>query len=581
MFSGSASRPSPRISTCYGLADAGLYVYPPQGPDLAATYAELMPILEKIVVSDFRNIDFQEIMFSPNVNCISGNNGEGKTNLLDAIYYLSMTKSAFATSDRYIFRHGKDSFSICGTYLMESSGDSGRLTSRFAVQVNAGGEKKLKKDDKVYDRISSHIGELPVVMVSPSDISLVSESGEERRRFANSVLSQMDREYLNSAQQYNRLLSQRNRLLKDRRPDRELLSVFGSRMAPHAERIHSSRARFIEELSPVVAGYYRMLSEGRETVGISYRSDLEKCSLEEAFEASAEKDAIDYFTSTKNCDALDGGLAIFAAGNEMYRTSVYPGAYKDYISVTAMSCDYTPAYYTNYGPGCNIAAPGGDVYQSYLERGSEASQVYSTVNGGEYGYMQGTSMACPHVSGVAALGLSYALQLGRTFSHDEYVSLLLTSVNSIDGYCTGSKTYFDDYGYRRTLSLSPFAGKMGTGYIDAFQVLMNVRGTTCIPVPVGTQTGVDIKEYVGDGNAAFEIISAGFSDDDMKSLGIREQPTIFADKILFTCGKTGSGILTVKLKAGTDGSSGISGMTIEKEFAIVARMSHSENGGWL
>lgn len=297
--------------------------------------------------------------------------------------------------------------------------------------------------------------------------------------------------------------------------------------------------------------------------------------------ASAEKDAIDYFTSTKNCDALDGGLAIFAAGNEMYRTSVYPGAYKDYISVTAMSCDYTPAYYTNYGPGCNIAAPGGDVYQSYLERGSEASQVYSTVNGGEYGYMQGTSMACPHVSGVAALGLSYALQLGRTFSHDEYVSLLLTSVNSIDGYCTGSKTYFDDYGYRRTLSLSPFAGKMGTGYIDAFQVLMNVRGTTCIPVPVGTQTGVDIKEYVGDGNAAFEIISAGFSDDDMKSLGIKEQPTIFADKILFTCGKTGSGILTVKLKAGTDGSSGISGMTIEKEFAIVARMSHSENGGWL
>ena len=298
MFSGSASRPSPRISTCYGLADAGLYVYPPQGPDLAATYAELMPILEKIVVSDFRNIDFQEIMFSPNVNCISGNNGEGKTNLLDAIYYLSMTKSAFATSDRYIFRHGKDSFSICGTYLMESSGDSGRLTSRFAVQVNAGGEKKLKKDDKVYDRISSHIGELPVVMVSPSDISLVSESGEERRRFANSVLSQMDREYLNSAQQYNRLLSQRNRLLKDRRPDRELLSVFGSRMAPHAERIHSSRARFIEELSPVVAGYYRMLSKGRETVGISYRSDLEKCSLEEAFEASAEKDAVLGYTTS-------------------------------------------------------------------------------------------------------------------------------------------------------------------------------------------------------------------------------------------------------------------------------------------
>ena len=126
-----------------------------------------MPFLSKIVIQDFRNIVFQELTFSPNINCISGNNGEGKTNLLDAIWYLSMTKSAFASSDRFNFRHGTDSFTIAGTYD----------TARYSVQVDSKGEKKVRRDDKPYTRIAEHIGSLPIVMVSPSDISLVSESG--------------------------------------------------------------------------------------------------------------------------------------------------------------------------------------------------------------------------------------------------------------------------------------------------------------------------------------------------------------------------------------------------------------------
>ena len=154
-----------------------------------------MPVLEKIVISDFRNIELQEIEFSPNVNCISGNNGEGKTNLLDSIYYLSMTKSAFSTSDKFNFRHGTDEFSIAGTYRMENG-----LTSRFALKMDSKGEKKVRRDDKPYGKVSEHIGILPVVMVSPADISLVSESGEERRRFMNSVLSQMNREYMSALQ---------------------------------------------------------------------------------------------------------------------------------------------------------------------------------------------------------------------------------------------------------------------------------------------------------------------------------------------------------------------------------------------
>ena len=168
-----------------------------------------MPILEKIVISDFRNIQLQELEFSPNVNCVSGNNGEGKTNLLDAIYYLSMTKSAFASSDKFNFRHGTEEFSIAGTYRMENG-----LSSRFALKMSSKGEKKVKRDDKPYGKVSEHVGVLPIVMVSPSDISMVSESGEERRRFVNAVLSQMDREYMAAMQQYNRLLLQRNKMLK-------------------------------------------------------------------------------------------------------------------------------------------------------------------------------------------------------------------------------------------------------------------------------------------------------------------------------------------------------------------------------
>ena len=252
-----------------------------------------MPVLEKIVISDFRNIQLQELEFSPNVNCISGNNGEGKTNLLDAVYYLSMTKGAFATSDRYTFRHGTDEFSISGTYRMENG-----LASRFAVKVTDGGEKKLRRDDKPYSKVSEHIGTLPIVMVSPSDISLVSESGEERRRFVNSVISQMDREYMTSLQQYNRLLLQRNRILKEAEPDRALLEVVDMRMASCAEPVYDARKRFVEELRPVVAEYYKALSGDSEQVEVSYSSELSKASLDAILSSAFEKDRVLKYTTS-------------------------------------------------------------------------------------------------------------------------------------------------------------------------------------------------------------------------------------------------------------------------------------------
>lgn len=251
-----------------------------------------MPLLQKIVVQDFRNIGFQELSFSPNVNCISGNNGEGKTNLLDAIYYLSMSKSAFPTPDRFLWRYGTAGFTIGGTYQMENG-----LSSRFSIKV-AEGEKKLVRDDKPCPRISEHIGTLPVVMVSPGDSALVSESGEERRRFCNGVLAQMDREYLAAIQTYNRLLGQRNKMLKDGPGDNDLLTVFDLRMAAAARPVYDARKRLAEALRPVVQQYYGLISGGKETVDITYRSDLDGAPLEELFARHRERDLALRYTSS-------------------------------------------------------------------------------------------------------------------------------------------------------------------------------------------------------------------------------------------------------------------------------------------
>ncbi len=251
-----------------------------------------MPVLKKIVVQDFRNIALQELSFSPNINCISGNNGEGKTNLIDAIYYLSMTKSALGSSDRFNFRYGTDAFAIAGSYLMPNG-----LESRFSVSVSSDGEKKVKRDDKPYKRVSEHVGVLPIVLVSPSDISMVSESGEERRRFMNAVLSQMGHAYLDNVQQYNRYLLQRNRLLKSSNPDPDLLDAFDARLSILAAPIAEGRKNLAESLAPVVQAYYTELSGGREEVGIEYRTDADRGELAAQLRACRDRDRAMKYTS--------------------------------------------------------------------------------------------------------------------------------------------------------------------------------------------------------------------------------------------------------------------------------------------
>ena len=227
--------------------------------------------LKRIIISNFKNICSADLSFSSKINCISGNNGEGKTNLLDAIYYLSMTKSYFNASDSYTFTFGQSVAALNGCYVRED-----HTEDRISVAMRAGGEKSVKKNDKSYSRISEHIGYLPIVMVSPSDTSLINGSGEERRKFINSILSQVDKEYLRRVMRYNQMLAQRNKLLKMERISFELLETINERMAPDAAYIYEKRLLLCNRLQQLIAEYYNRLSGDKESVSLRYTSDLEE-----------------------------------------------------------------------------------------------------------------------------------------------------------------------------------------------------------------------------------------------------------------------------------------------------------------
>ena len=202
-----------------------------------------------------------------------------------------MTKSAFAAPERSNWRYGTDGFALGGTYGMENG-----LESRFSIQVGAEG-KRLVRDDKPCPRLSDHIGLLPVVMISPSDISLVSDSSDERRRFANAVLSQMDPEYLAAVQAYNRLLAQRNHMLRQENPEEQLLSVFDHKMSSAAQTVYQGRLRLCEGLRPLIQDYYAQISGGGEEVSLSYKSDLSGGSLPQILSAARQRDLALHYTT--------------------------------------------------------------------------------------------------------------------------------------------------------------------------------------------------------------------------------------------------------------------------------------------
>ena len=248
--------------------------------------------LRRISVSDFKNIRGAQLEFSRKVNCISGNNGEGKTNLLDAIYYLSMTKSFFSSTDAYTFRFGEDAAALNGSYVLDDETED-----TISIGLKREGEKTVKKNAKVYKRISEHIGRYPIVMVSPADTVLVNGSGEERRKFLTLILSQIDKEYLKRMQSYNQLLLQRNKLLKMPSISWELMDTLDFQMSVHADYIFRKRYEMCGMLLEKATGYYAALSGSKEAVSMEYISDLREGPLDELLAGCREKDSILKFTS--------------------------------------------------------------------------------------------------------------------------------------------------------------------------------------------------------------------------------------------------------------------------------------------
>ncbi len=248
--------------------------------------------LKKIQLSNFKNIISAQLDFSKKFNCISGNNGEGKTNLLDAIYYLSMTKSYFSSTDAYTFTFGEDSSFVCGTYSLD---DLTEDTVRVAIKKE--GDKSVKRNGKTYKRVSEHIGLYPIVMVSPSDTSLVIGSADDRRKFLNAILSQTDKEYLKEIQSYNQLLSQRNKLLKMPGVSFDLLETIDERMSQYAQCVYAKRKKLCEQLQNSVKEFYCELSGSKEEIEISYISDLQNDNLLNILSGSRERDVFLRYTS--------------------------------------------------------------------------------------------------------------------------------------------------------------------------------------------------------------------------------------------------------------------------------------------
>lgn len=256
--------------------------------------------LNELHIINFKNIREADLTFADKLNCFVGLNGQGKTNLLDAIYYLSFTKSAFNTIDSQNILHDAEFAMIQGVYSADSDQDE---TMQVTCGIRRGQKKQFRCGKKDYQRMLDHIGRIPLVMVSPEDSQLIAEGSDERRRFMDVVIGQTDRTYLEHLNQYNALVKQRNALLKqygdsDQRsiPD-ELFEVIEMQMVPHAMYIFAQRKAFVEAFVPLFADLYKTIAEVEEMPQLTYRSQLFDRELGEALQRTRQRDLILGWTS--------------------------------------------------------------------------------------------------------------------------------------------------------------------------------------------------------------------------------------------------------------------------------------------
>ena len=243
-------------------------------------------ILEKLTILNYKNIGEVTLDFSPKVNCFIGHNGVGKTNVLDAIHYLSFCRSSISNTDSQVIRHGEEFFMLEGRYAT----DEGEPEIVYCG-MKRGTKKHFKRNGKEYRRLSEHIGLIPIVMVAPADNMIIDGQSEERRRLMDMVISQFDHAYIDHLSRYTKALQQRNSLLRqDEEPDASLLDVLEEQMGYEGECVFAAREAFVNELIPVFQRYYEAISGGREEVGISYESHCRRGPLCEVIRRDRFKD---------------------------------------------------------------------------------------------------------------------------------------------------------------------------------------------------------------------------------------------------------------------------------------------------
>ena len=251
--------------------------------------------IEQLSLVNFKNFTEASLDFSPSLNCFIGNNGAGKTNLMDAIHYLSFTKSFLNPVDGQNIRHGEEFFMVQGKYKRFDSEED------IYCGLKKGTKKVFKRNKKTYQKISEHIGLLPLIVITPSDTSLITGGSEERRKFLDSVISQYNPVYLNHLIRYNRALQQRNNLLKQfgqlQSFNADSLDVWDEQLLHYGLSIHQTRSEYIEKLLPVFQHYYDLISGGKEMVGLVYQSQLNECSFSNLLAEARGRDRILQYTS--------------------------------------------------------------------------------------------------------------------------------------------------------------------------------------------------------------------------------------------------------------------------------------------
>lgn len=250
--------------------------------------------LQSLSLLNYKNFESVTFNFDQKFNCLVGNNGRGKTNILDAIYHLSFGKSYFNPISLQNIRHGEDFFMIEGGFV------KGDKTEKIVVGLRRGQKKTIKRNGKIYERFSEHIGFLPLVIVSPSDRDLIVEGSEARRKFIDSVISQSDKNYLSALVQYHRFLEQRNALLKyfaiNQTFDSKTLEVYDFNLDRLGSEIYLKRKEFIERFVPIFSEQYQAVSQTEEGISLRYESDLTNQNLADLLKTNLQKDRLLQYT---------------------------------------------------------------------------------------------------------------------------------------------------------------------------------------------------------------------------------------------------------------------------------------------